>query len=431
MAGAGPILLFDKSVLHSLSVDESVWFDTFYFPCITPLFFVETLADLEKEVAEGRSPEDVVGNLAEKTPLGGAINVHHHTLSVAELLGQTLELRRVPAVSGGRSVRAQDGRGAVVYDSPPEAEALERWRDRDFLEVERRFAKDWRVALSRVDLDQMFKQGRAFIDRLGRPRDLPSVKKMAAEVLAKPGSRFVKEQLDALNPKELRDAILKRWGRYGNPPIKRFAPYTAHVLLVDLFFRLALGADLIGRERASNTVDLAYLYYLPFCMAFTSSDRFHVRTASVLMDDGQVFIPGTEMKADLAKLDEHYSRLPEEERAKGLMSFAHYPPTNGEFLVSRMWDQLMRPEWREIAAAPRTKMSKEEEAKIVSEVNALTDAPTESGDPGPDPSAMVIRRAIPFRRGKWQMFSREVLNASRREPRGRGQDPPGQDDASA
>jgi hypothetical protein len=60
MPGAGPILLFDKSMLQSLSVDEAVWLDTFYFPCITPLFFTETLADLEKEVQKGRSPEDVV-----------------------------------------------------------------------------------------------------------------------------------------------------------------------------------------------------------------------------------------------------------------------------------------------------------------------------------------------------------------------------------
>jgi hypothetical protein len=66
MPGVGPILLFDKSILQSLSVDEAVWLDTSYFPCITPVFFTETLADLEKEVQKGRSPEEVVGNLAEK-----------------------------------------------------------------------------------------------------------------------------------------------------------------------------------------------------------------------------------------------------------------------------------------------------------------------------------------------------------------------------
>jgi hypothetical protein len=46
-----------KSFLQSLSVDESVWFDHFFIPNICPLFYVETLADLEKSVREGRTPE--------------------------------------------------------------------------------------------------------------------------------------------------------------------------------------------------------------------------------------------------------------------------------------------------------------------------------------------------------------------------------------
>ena len=128
--------MFDKSVLQSLSVDEAVWLDTFYFPCITPVFFTETLADLEKEVRKGRTPEEVVGNLAEKTPIGGAINVYHHTLSVNELLGRTVELRHVPVVPGGNPVNAPNGRRAVVYDAPPEVAALGRWQEHDFLDVE-------------------------------------------------------------------------------------------------------------------------------------------------------------------------------------------------------------------------------------------------------------------------------------------------------
>ncbi len=174
--------MFDKSVLQSLSVDEAVWFDTFYFPCITPLFFVETLADLDKEVQKGRTPEEVVGNLAEKTPLGGAINVHHRTLCVNELFGNGVELRHVPAVAGGRPVRTDDGRSAVVFEPPPESEALKRWERRDFLEVERRFARSWRDALSEIDLDASFRQGRDTIARIGRPRDLVNVKAAAGAI---------------------------------------------------------------------------------------------------------------------------------------------------------------------------------------------------------------------------------------------------------
>ena len=46
----GPILIFDKSTLQGLNVDEAVWLDNFFMANITPLFFIETLADLEKEV---------------------------------------------------------------------------------------------------------------------------------------------------------------------------------------------------------------------------------------------------------------------------------------------------------------------------------------------------------------------------------------------
>mgnify|MGYP001572228173 FL=1 len=85
----GPILIFDKSFLESLSPDEAVWLDQFFLTNITPLFFVETLADLEKNARFGRSPEDVVGSLAYKTPdLHSKANVHHRSLLEGELSGE-------------------------------------------------------------------------------------------------------------------------------------------------------------------------------------------------------------------------------------------------------------------------------------------------------------------------------------------------------
>jgi hypothetical protein len=57
----GPITIFDKSALQALSLDEAVWLDAFFFANVVPVFYVETLADLEKEVAEGKTAEQVVG----------------------------------------------------------------------------------------------------------------------------------------------------------------------------------------------------------------------------------------------------------------------------------------------------------------------------------------------------------------------------------
>jgi hypothetical protein len=416
MPGAGPILLFDKSVLQSLTVDEAVWLDTFYYPRITPLFFTETLADLEKEVQKGRSPEDVVGNLAEKTPIGGAINVHHHTLSANELLGYPLKLRHGPVVPGGNPVNTRDGRRAVVYDSPPEAAALSRWQARDFLEVERQFARSWRNALSGIDLDALFRQGRDIIKRTGRPRDLAAVKAAASALLEKPGSRFVADTLEAYKPEDLGRLVMERWRSQGSPPIKEFAPYTAHMLLVDLFFCIGLGSDLIGRERPTNKIDIAYLYYLPFCMAFTSRDNLHERTAPLFLDAGQVFIRGDDLKADLTKLDIHYSQLSEEEKLRGVMSFAHYPPVEGEFLVSTLWDKLMRPDWREGPSRQHELEFEEDNAKIIAEMNELADSPRSSEqefDPSKEPDAVLVQRKVPLYRGKWRMVPPEVEKASR------------------
>ena len=68
MSGIGPITI-DKSALQSFNPDEALWFDWFYKTNITPLFYVETLADLNKQMRDGRTSEQVVGNIAYKTPV--------------------------------------------------------------------------------------------------------------------------------------------------------------------------------------------------------------------------------------------------------------------------------------------------------------------------------------------------------------------------
>ena len=97
--------------------------------------------------------------------------------------------------------------------------------------------------------------------------------------------------------------ILDRWEKAGSPPIWEFAPYFRHVYGVDLFFNLAMAADLISRVRpagkADNKVDIAYLYYLPFCMVFVSNDKLHKRVVPLFLRDDQSFIVGDDLKADL------------------------------------------------------------------------------------------------------------------------------------
>ena len=139
----GPLLIFDKSALQGLNVDESLWLDTFYRSNVTPLFFVETLADLEKQVRSGRTPEDVVGSIARKTPEQQAsANIHHFSVLLSELSGNVeVDMEHPkPVIGGGQPVMLGDSKG-LIFRNPPEEEALIRWQAGEFLQVERNMAK--------------------------------------------------------------------------------------------------------------------------------------------------------------------------------------------------------------------------------------------------------------------------------------------------
>lgn len=67
-SGRATSLVFDKSPLESLNIDEAALLDHFYRCTITPLFYMESLADLEKSMRSNSTPEQLVGSLAIRTP---------------------------------------------------------------------------------------------------------------------------------------------------------------------------------------------------------------------------------------------------------------------------------------------------------------------------------------------------------------------------
>ena len=98
--------LFDKSFLQSLSLDESVWFDNYFNPIISPIFYVETLADLGKTESRHRTGQEEVRIIADKFPdMSCTPVVHHRTLCIAELLGERIPLNGDQVVRARRTPR--------------------------------------------------------------------------------------------------------------------------------------------------------------------------------------------------------------------------------------------------------------------------------------------------------------------------------------
>lgn len=419
----GPILIFDKSTLESLNPDETVWLDQFFLVNITPLFFVETLADLEKEVKKGRTPEHVVGSLAYKTPdLDSCSNTHHGSLLASELEGAgEVDMRfGRPIVSGGQTVEL-DGKMGVIYQPPPEAEALDRWRRGEFMDLERLFAKAWRQALSGINFEQLYQSTQHNFRSGVKPKTLAEVKSLVDPMIDMPNQEqvLVLGLVSVGASQRAQERVLTRWRAVGQPPVREFAPYFAHVLTVNLFVDLAIASDLISRERPSHTIDIAYLYYLPFCTVFTSNDHLHESIVPLFLKPHQSFVRGVDLKADLARLDQLFSALPEEVRKKGVYHFAAYPPPDSSFLATRLWDKHMSPTWRESEAKPKRVGNEKIDPEVLKGLSRLEKegVPVDSSRRinSDDVDSMLMKRTVRARKGKWMRFPPEVIEATRRE----------------
>ena len=242
----GPTALFDKSFLQSLSVDEAVWFDHFFFANVCPLFHVETLADLAKPVRSDRAPEDEVRIIASKFPVSNGLpNIFHKTLCEYELLGETVPLTGQVPVAGGRPVKSGT-ESAVVFDEFPEAITFDRWRRGRFDALERQTALHWRKGLAQLDLSRIAEMFRRLgID--GRScRTLEDAKSMAQAIVATEEQNSDRVQLAlfflGIN-RRLHYQVLDRWAILGYRLIAKHAPFSSHVLTIELFFQTCLGSQ--------------------------------------------------------------------------------------------------------------------------------------------------------------------------------------------
>jgi hypothetical protein len=69
------------------------------------------------------------------------------------------------------------------------------------------------------------------------------------------------------------------------------------------FFALIIQTQLLRNVKQSHQIDLAYLYYLPFCSVFTSKDRFHAQIVPLFLNPRQTFVNGEDYGGELRASD--------------------------------------------------------------------------------------------------------------------------------
>ncbi len=423
----GPVLIFDKSALQALSVDESTWLDQFFLTNITPIFFVETLADLEKVDSRGRKGEAVVAEIAEKVPV---LNPHpctfHETLIAQDLLGIAVPLTwRIP-LSGG--IPKSDGQGGVTiqFGEPPEIDTLRRWTARAFYDVERLHARNWRAALSGIDFDARIRMVRNLLPPRRRISSLEDARAFAEEFVGTGGREVIAFAQQMLRvPSELIGEIDRRYESLGRPRLSSYAPYAAFVLSVDVTVYLGMSIDQISAQRPNNIVDVAYLYYLPFCMVFVSGDKLHRRLAPLFMRPDQHLVWAPKMKHALQTLDRYYERNSDRIEQEGVLTFAREPPDDEmPTLVSVLWRRCLPRRTRGAATGSREKELGESDRDLIDRIEGISRSPeTLAHDVlRSEPDSVLLQHTVPFRRGRWRLISREIED---RMARGSGSDKKG------
>jgi hypothetical protein len=418
-----PSIIFDKSTLQSLNTNESVWFDNFYIWVITPTFFIETLADIEKISKSGRTPESVVGDIANKTPDNWyCMHINYRQLMLDELRWAKIELWFRPYSAWWKIVKTADWFWAMVLETPEEL-ALKRWQNWEFIELEREYAKKWRRNLWNHTLHYTIELKQKILGSHFKPSSLEELKWFIDKIMNSPqDDSWIDICLSMGNiDEEIMSIFYSRWSADKKKILAKLAPYFSYVMTANLVFTLWSWLWLLEWLPHSETqyIDLSYIYYLPFSKLFVSHDKFHKRLVPVFLQEDQLFISGEDMKEDLAKLNTYYSSLPDEIKERGISTFATCPPESDEFLITRLWDKYMRKDWREIMKAwinPSISQNQE----VLDKVRSFHDYAMEAEEVEwvameneGGVNELGIKRSVRYKKWDWKRFPPEVLDKDR------------------
>lgn len=411
----GPTIIFDKSTLQSISIDESVFLQQFFLTNLTPLFYVETLGDLDLGVHKGGKPiVDIISALAIKVPSSGIFpNVHHSRLVVGNLLGQRVEMDGRTIRDGGEEKIDTEGNIGVHYSESKEEAALRRWHRGEYSTVERFFSRGWRSTLSNLSFDLVLGIVKNVIPADTKFSNPEQIKEFVDNYLKTNQKELLFLAFELLGlPQNYYFPILKRWNKNSSLSFEEFAPYAAYVLKVDLFFYISMLKGFESKGRPSHKIDLAYLYYLPFCNVFVSNDKLHKRLVPLFLGKNQLFVDGVDFKKGLGLLNEYYSQFSDQIVEQGLMGFASQPPIDLDNKISEIWDKIF-PNWRSAATKNKERVPNQTgEKELLAQLKKIREESiTVRRITNLDKVHHVIMtHRVPVQKGKWRILPKGIEN---------------------
>lgn len=366
----GPIFLIDKSTIQGLNPEEVRVLTWYYSPVVCPILMRELLSNLAKDDRDRVETERRLAALAAKVGTPGFYVVADAvSMAASNLMGHDVPMDgRVP-MPGGITVRAKDGTWGIFFDESEEAKTLRRWQAGQFSLDEKVLAQLVRATDLNADLQSI----RELVTK--HLSHFPTFHSMAELVswiddtyLTLTDQRFhLTTAGQSLLPASDLQLVLDRWEKKDKPLFRNFAPYSYYFYRCNVIYFLGLGQGFISASWKEKThLDLQYLYYLPFCMAFTSGDAFLRDLFPFFKRSNQKFLWKDELKLDLKSIRIHWDGLDDAKKKEFRAEYGNYPPDLPGSITATTWKELMRPRPSREERFPE--LSKEREKLLVEEL---------------------------------------------------------------
>jgi len=350
----GPNLVIDKSLIETISVQEleelSAWFD---IVCVPPLFH-EIIADL-RHPSPRRVPDDLVSLLAYKMNRGFATLDSIDALDVAYT--EFISNQRVPMegsvpVAGPHVKVSADGE-YVLYDSTVQQRMWTRLASKQFDENDFRIAEEWRQGTGKVDLTALRTNWKPFVkDVLGNPPANINAIVEAIDAYVSTPDVSIQQRLFGLvcdmlvveDAKRIAGSLELARQRGTTRLMRDLRPYCLSMLRLVLIYLAAIARGAWG-ERQTDEIDLQYLFYAPFCFAFSSFDKFHRAfwAAATPATGSGGFMWGPDLRTDLQARRNRRAEMTAEDWKQHRRTYGHHPWPSPNSPIQRVYNALGEP----------------------------------------------------------------------------------------
>jgi hypothetical protein len=283
--------------------------------------------------------------------------------------GTTLQ-PKAAVIQGGQRVPTGDGGFGIFFDEHPDRERYRRWSSRQFTAQDELEASVWRELSRKVNIEKLAHSLGKKATPLGHPANLAETLRLVDKLLTETAHyQFLASllRLFAFSEK-VQTTTLNRWERFQFKTLDYFAPYCKHVLRVVFLYTIGLANSLIT-PKPTNVVDIEYLFYLPFCMVFSSGDKFVIEMAKVLLTPKQYFIERNDLKKDMRAVADYYDA--DCEKRKVLAQW--YKGKPGGVFGHLMWTTINQLPWERPQCILASPESGEMYQKVSQIVKAIKD----------------------------------------------------------